>query len=437
MKIADKNIENLKKFAPFLEHTSLKGKLLIGFLIMIILSGMVALYFQITRGHIITGMRDNVVWGLYIVNFVFFMGIGLCGALIGAVLHLSNVSWKKPIIRMAELMAIFSLIIGPVFIVLCVGRLDKLHHLFLFARIQSPITWDVIAIVMEIIACLIFLYLGLIHNFATLRDYKSLKVPKWQKNMYRFMAINYEQTPRQEKNLNWAKNVMAVLIIPMAIIVFSVLAWIFGMTKQAGWNSTIFGPYFVIGAIFSGIAALILIMAISRKFYRLHEFITMKHFNVLGTALLIMAFFYAYFTFSEYFTKWYGAAKIDTILLDKLLDFSQYGWPVLYTNVIGIMVPMLLLGVPRWRSVTSVVISAIMVLTAFWVKVYIIMVPTLETPYLPIQDTRLEWISYSPTWVEIVLSLAGLATFCLFYIVSSKFVTLLPSSTDRSISIKT
>jgi len=431
MKIADKNIDNLKKFAPYLEHTSLKGKMFIGFLFLVVLSGVVALYFQIAKGHVITGMRDNVVWGLYIVNFVFFMGIGLCGALLGAILHLSHVSWRKPIIRLAELMAIFSLIIGPVFIILCVGRLDKLHHLFIFARIQSPITWDVIAIIMEIIGCLIFLYLGLIHNFAILRDYDGLQVPKWRKAMYRFMAINYEHTARQQKNLEWAKNVMAVLIIPMAIIVFSVLAWIFGMTKQAGWNSTIFGPYFVIGAIFSGIAALILIMATSRKFYKLHEFITMKHFNIAGTALLIMAFFYGYFTFSEYFTKWYGAATTDSFLISKLLDFSQYGWPFLYTNVIGILIPMIMLGIPRWRSVKTIVISALMVLTAFWIKVYLIIVPTLETPYLPIQDNRIEWIRYSPTWVEIVLSLAGLATFCLFYIISSKFVTLMPSSTDR------
>ena len=163
----------------------------------------------------------------------------------------------------------------------------------------------------------------------------------------------------------------------------------------------------------------------------------MKHFNIAGTALLVMAFFYAYFTFSEYFTKWYGAAKVDTVLIEKLLDFSQYGWPFLYTNVIGIMAPMLLLGIPRWRSVKTVVISAIMVLSAFWIKVYLIIVPTLETPHLPIQDTRLEWISYSPTWVEIVLSFAGLATFILFYIISSKFVTLLPSSTDKSLSNKT
>ena len=126
---------------------------------------------QIDKGHIVTGMRDNVVWGFYIVNFIFFMGLSYSGALISGVLHLFHTGWRKPVIRMAELITIISLIIGPFFIFFCIGRLDRLYFLFIHPRIQSPITWDVIAICTDLVGCFIYLYLSFIEDFAILRDY--------------------------------------------------------------------------------------------------------------------------------------------------------------------------------------------------------------------------------------------------------------------------
>src|SRR5690242_9153573 len=120
-----------------------------------------ALYLQIAKGHKVTGMRDNVVWGLYIANFIFFIGISYAGAVISGILHILKVEWRKPIIRIAEMITVIATIIGPVFILLCVGRFDRLHHLVLYPRLQSPITWDVLAISTYFTGSVIFLYLAL------------------------------------------------------------------------------------------------------------------------------------------------------------------------------------------------------------------------------------------------------------------------------------
>lgn len=427
MKIAEHNLKNLKKFAPFLESTSTNGWIWISSLVLIILFGFYAYGYQIYEGQIVTGMRDYVSWSLYKVNFIFFMGIGLAGALISSVLHLANPPWKKPIVRISELMAIISLIIGPVYILCDVGRVDKLHNVFIHARLSSPITWDVIAILMELIVCTVFLYLALIHNFAILRDYKELKVSRFRKWLYRFMAINYQHTPEQAKHIAWSQNVLAVLVIPMGVIVYSVIAWLFGMTKQAGWDSTIFGPYFVISAAFAGSAALIIVLAAFRRFFQLQDFITHRHFNIGANLLMVLAFFYGYLSFSEYFTKWYGYEEFNTELIEKLFDFSQYGGWFIYANFGAMLVPLILLGVRKWRTITSITFSAVVVVSAIWVKCYLIIIPTLETQHLPIQDSRPEWVHYSPSWVEIALTLSGFATLCLFLTLASKFVTILPS----------
>ena len=252
LKISNTGNEILNTFAPQMEKTSLREKIWIVFLLLIICSGLYALYLQITKGHAVTGMRDNVVWGIYIANFIFFIGISYAGAVISGLLHLLKVEWRKPIIRIAELITVIATIIGPLYILLCVGRLDRLHHLILFARLQSPITWDVLAISTYLVGGIIFLYLASIKDFAIYRDSTSLKVSRFKRRVFKFLAINYQNTPSQDRAIHVSMNLMAIMIIPMAIIVHSVLSWIFGMTLRPGWHSTIFGPYFVLAAIYSG-----------------------------------------------------------------------------------------------------------------------------------------------------------------------------------------
>ena len=416
----------LREFAPQIEHTGKYGKLWIGFLIVVICYGWFALYWQVSRGHIVTGMRDNVVWGVYIVNFIFFMGISYAGALISGTLHLFHAEWRKPIIRMAEFITIISLLIGPCFIMLCVGRLDRLPNLILFGRIQSPITWDVIAISTDIIGCILFLYLALLRDLGKMRDFKELKVPQWQKKMYKILALGYTGTPEQQLRLKKATDVMAGMVIAIAIIVYSVLAWIFSVTLQPGWHSTIFGPYFVIAAVYSGTGVLIVSMYFFRKVYHLEDHITLQHFVNVGVIMLVLGAFFGYFTFSEYLTKWYGSEKNDEQLIQVLL--KNYFNLFILSNYVGVLVPLIVVGFKKLRTINNITIAAGIVVIALWINRYLIVVPTLETPYLPIQDAREAWLHYSATWVEWALTAAGAAMFCLLFTIGSKLIPIVQVS---------
>lgn len=416
----------VKEFAPQIEKTSKTWWFFFVIFFGLALFGVYGLYTQIAEGHIVTGMRDNVVWGVYIVNFIFFMGVSYAGALISGVLHLFKSEWRKPIMRIGELLTVISLLIGPTFILFCIGRLDRLHFLMLHPRIQSPITWDVIAISTDIIGCFIFLYLSFIEDFAHLRDYEGLKLSPRRKKLYKALALGYTGTPEQKKILGRIRNVMAAMIIAIAIIVYSVLAWIFGVTLQPGWHSTIFGPYFVIAAVYSGAGVMIVLMYIFRKAYHLENYITKKHFVNVGTILLVIAAFYAYFTFSDYLTKWYGSVKMDKLLIDKL--FTNYYWLFILSNYGGVLIPLIVMGIPKFRTINSITIIAVIAVIGLWINRYLIVVPTLETPYLPIQDTRMDWIKYSSTWVEWALMLGGIGLFSCLFMLASKFVPIISIS---------
>ncbi len=421
---ADKKL--LKDLTPEIERTGTGWYITFAVLMGFFLLGIYGLIQQIDKGHIVTGMRDNVVWGFYIVNFIFFMGLSYSGALISGVLHLFHTGWRKPVIRLAELITVISLVIGPFFIFFCIGRLDRLYFLFIHPRIQSPITWDVIAISTDLIGCFIYLYLSFVEDFAILRDYEGLHVPAWKKKFYKVLSLGYNGSPKQKKLLSNARTIMSAMIIAIAIIVYSVLAWIFGVTLQPGWHSTIFGPYFVIAAVFSGTGLLIILMWIYRKIYHLEEYITKRHFVNVGVLLTVIAAFYGYFTFSDYLTKWYGSIKMDSILIDKL--FTEYYSLFIFANYIGILLPGIIIAFPKFRTIPNITVAAIIAVLALWVNRYIIVIPTLETPFLPIQDTRSEWIKYSPTWIEWSLTFAGVSIFAMLFMLISKIAPIISIS---------
>ncbi len=418
----------LKDFVPFLLTFNKAWYLKVALLSLFILFGLYALVIQVVDGHIVTGMRDNVVWGVYIINFIFFLGLSYAGALISCIFHLGRIQWGKPMIRMLEIMAVTSLIVAPIYIILCIGRPDRLFNLFFYARIQSPITWDVIAIATDLLLCVAYLYMTLIKDFAKLRDYKDQRMPAWRKKVYTFLAIGYTNTSEQEKQLNSALDIMAAIIIPTSIIAYSLLAWLFGMNLRPGWHSSILAPYFVLTAVYSGVCLLIIVMWIYRKSRYLQNYITNKHFNILGFVMVTLALFYGYFTFSDYITEWYNSQQVNTLRLNKLYDLGQYGWMFLFSTIMAAVFPLIIVGLPFFRSINSITITAFLVLIAIWVKTYLFIVPPLETPYIEIQDYRPEWVNYSATWVEWALTLAGVAFIILAYMIISKLVPIIPIS---------
>ncbi|MCF6356484.1 MAG: polysulfide reductase NrfD [Draconibacterium sp.] len=412
----------IDEFIPYIEKPNKQWWVTVAILVAIIGIGFVALVYQLMYGHIVTGMRDFVVWGVYIINFIFFLGLSYAGALIAGVFHLAGIQWGKPFHRILKIITVTTLIIGPVYILLCIGRPERIMNLFIYARIQSPITWDIIAITTDMFFCIAYLFFIHIEDFAKLRDYPNLKVANWRKKLYGWLAIGYKGTKEQRKLLRQALNIMAAIIIPTSIIAYSLLAWLFGMNLRPGWHNSIFAPSFVLTAIYSGVALLIVVIWVYRKANNLEKYFTDEHFNYLGFSLMILALFYGYFSFSEYITEWYNSQKTPSILLDKLWDFSDVGGLFLFSNIVAAILPVIIIGFAKFRSVNSITLTSALILVALWIKRYLIIVPTLETPYIPIQDSRMDWVHYSATWVEWALTLAGVAFFVLVFVLMSKFV---------------
>ncbi|MBT8206198.1 MAG: polysulfide reductase NrfD [Eudoraea sp.] len=425
MDIANRKKQLVKEFAPNIIHFGALSKFWIGLLLALILTGIVAFILQVVKGHEVTGMRDNVVWGIYIINFIFFVCLSYSGAFISGILHFLKTPLKNSVMRIVEIITVLSLIIGPIFILLCIGRLDRLHYLFIYPRIQSPITWDIIAILTDLVGCFIYLYMTFIPDFAILRD-NGQDQPLWRQKLYRFLAMNFEDTPEQRQRLNKLIRIMSVMIIVLAIVAYSVLAWIFSLTLQPGWNSTIFAPYFIVAGLYSGVGVIIIAMFLVRKYRKLDHYIRKIHFNAAGLVLLIISLLYGYFTFSEYFSRWFSHKIHDVNLLDTL--FSRYFWEFIFANYIGVLVPFFILFFKRFRTIKLITFASVVAILGLWMNRYLIVVPTLETPYIPIQDTRSEFINYSATWIEWALSLGGIATFVLFFMLIVKLVPVVPMS---------
>lgn len=426
MDIDRKKSELVKEFSPMLEKSSTLIKLWIGLLIAIIIVGLYAFYLQVKYGHEITGMRDNVVWGVYIINFIFFVGLSYSGAFISGILHFFSARWKYSVSRIVEIMTVLSLMIGPIFILLCIGRLDRLHFLFIYPRIQSPITWDIVAILTHLFGCFIYLLLTFIPDFAILRDHSSDETPTWRKKTYKFLAIDYQDTPSQREKLHKITQIMSTMIIAMAIVAYTVLAWIFSLTLQPGWNSTIFAPYFIIAGLYSGVSAIIIAMYIIRKYFKLEKYIRKIHFVGAGIVLLVISLLYGYFTFSEYFSRWFSPKASSHHLLETL--FGRYFWKFLFANYFCILVPIAILFFKKFRSIKLITIASVIAVVGLWMNRYLIVIPTLETPFIPIQDTRAEFVTYGATWVEWSLSLSGFAAFFLLFTLLIKFVPVIPLS---------
>lgn len=413
----------------FITRPNLAWILKIALLVAVICLGLYGMVRQFIDGHLITGMRDNVVWGVYIVDFVFMLGLSYAGALLAGIFHLGRVEWAKPLQRILKLITVFSLLLGPIYILLCLGRPERVLNLFLYPRIQSPIIWDVIAIFTDLIFCIVYMYFTYIKDFALIRDNAdALKLPEWRKNLYTKLAFGYRGTPDQTKLLNQALDIMAAIIIPTTIIAYSLLAWLFGMNLRVGWHSSILAPFFVLSAVYSGTALLIIIMWVYRKSQKLERSLNDEHFTYLGFGMLVLSLFFGYFYFSEYITDWYNMQKPFHLLWDKYFDFSRYGYPFVISIFAVAFLPTIIIGIRWFRSVNSIAATAFVSLIGLWVIKYLMIVPVLETPYLPMQDLREDWSNYTATWVEWSLTVTGIAGFILLFMLIAKLAPIMPIS---------
>jgi Ni/Fe-hydrogenase subunit HybB-like protein len=382
----------------------------VGLLSIPILWGALAYGVQFYQGLGVTGLHQPVSWGFYVTNFVFFIGISHAGTLISAILRLSKAEWRRPITRMAEVITCMVLFIGASQILIDLGRPDRLLNVILHGRYQSPLLWDATSISAYMTASLTYLYLPMIPDIAILRDRLGKR-----KLFYSVLALGWTGTERQQRVLNRAIAIMAVLVIPIAVSVHSVVSFVFSMTLQPMWHSTIFGPYFVVGAIFSGIAALIVAMIIFRKVYGLQYYLKPIHFRYLGQLLLVMSLLWFYFTFAEYLTGYYGAEPEELKVFWS--KFSGPFWPFFWGMVLcNFVVPLICLVRLGQRTIGKVLTASLFVVIGMWLERFIIVVPTLSFPRLPFQQGI-----YWPTWVEWGETAGSFGLFALFYLLFTKF----------------
>jgi Ni/Fe-hydrogenase subunit HybB-like protein len=302
-----------------------------------------------------TGLNQPVTWGFYITNFVFFIGISHAGTLISAILRLSKAEWRRPVTRMAEVITAIVLAIGAFHPLIDLGRPDRAINIFLTGRLQSPIVWDVTSISAYFTASTIYLYVPMIPDIAILRDRGTR--PQW---LYKLLAWGWQGTERQHKILERAINILMVMVIPIAVSVHTVISYIFSMTLQPMWHSTIFGPYFVVGAIFSGIAVLLLVMFAFRKVCGLEGYLKEIHFIYLGRLLLIMSLLWFYFTFCEYLTAYFAHEPHEMkVFFFKLSGpYAPLFWGMVVCNFV---VPVLTLSFKKTRSINGVFVGSIAV----------------------------------------------------------------------------
>jgi Ni/Fe-hydrogenase subunit HybB-like protein len=320
--------EDKKKLIDPIYHVDWRFWALIVVLVLAIGWGAWMYLRQLRIGMGETGMHRPVFWGVYMVNFVFFIGISHAGTLISAILRVTGAEWRRPITRIAETITAVALIVGTLQIIIDMGRPDRLINVILFGRLQSPILWDVVSVTAYLSGSLTYLYLPLIPDIAILRDNLSDDAPQWRRRLYTILAVGWRGNRSQWIRLERIIAVVAVLIIPIAISVHTIISWILAMTVQPGWHSTIFGPYFVVGAIFSGIGALFIAMTIVRKAGGLEEYITIRQYRNLGLIFIAMNAVWMYFTYSEHLTLAAGQEVHEfPVLASKLWqEFAPGFW---------------------------------------------------------------------------------------------------------------
>lgn len=364
-----------------------------------------AYFIQLRDGLGTTAMRDYVSWGIYISNFVFFVAVSLVGMLISAVLGLLNQNWIKPITRVAEIVALGFVMVAGLVIVNDMGRPDRLLNVFLYGRIQSPIVWDITVITTYVTISLLLFYLPLIPDLAFAK--KKLKnMPVWQYQLFNILSLGWIGTPEQYKILHKSIRILAIVIIPVAMAIHTVTSWLFAATLRPGWDTTIFGPYFVAGAFVAGSAAVVILMYILRVNYKLKDYFTDFHFDKMGKLLVLVSLVYLYFNLNEFLVPAYKMKGADAVHLHTLFTgkYAVLFWGV---QIFGMVIPIIMMLFKKFRSPGWLATLSVFVLIGAWLKRFIIVIPTLMHPFLPIQNVPDAFHQYFPTWIEVFVTLGS------------------------------
>jgi len=378
-------------------------------------------FYQLYYGIGAAGMNHPGVWGTYLASFIFWIGLSHSGTLLSCVLHLTNSSWRKAMYRSAEAMTLFSLVVAATYVFVHVGRPWFAHWTFpypnqweLWPNFRSPLLFDVMAIATYLTGSSIFIYMGSIPDFAAVRD----RTVGWRNTMYSLLSLGWRGTDTEWHRLHWAYTFLAVLIIPLAVSVHSIVSWDFAMSIVPGLHQTIFAPYFVVGAIYSGTAGIVTVMFVLRKYMGFEQYITKLHFDNLGKLLLVLSLLWTYINIIELFTGWYSGTSDEY----EQLSFKLFGFyaPLYWMMILFCAAAPLLMISKRFRtSFVPMLVLSIAINIGMYTERFLIVATSLARQYLP--DA---WGFYSPSLVEISIMVGSFAVFTTLFLV---FVKIFPS----------
>ncbi|MCH2336173.1 MAG: polysulfide reductase NrfD [Pseudomonadales bacterium] len=366
-------------------------------------------------------MNHPGVWGTYLASFIFWIGLSHSGTLLSCVLHITNSSWRKAMYRSAEAMTLFSLVVAAIMVMVHVGRPWFIHwaapypnQMEMWPNFRSPLLFDVMAITTYLTGSTIFIYMGSIPDFAAVRD----RTQGWRNTMYSLMSLGWRGTDTEWHRLHWAYTFLAVLIIPLAVSVHSIVSWDFAMSIVPALHQTIFAPYFVVGAIYSGTAGIVTVMFVLRKFMNFGQYITELHFDNLGKLLLVLSLLWTYINIVEVFTGFYSNASGEI----EALNYRLFGfYALLYWEMIAFcaIAPLLCAFKSFRTSFVPMLVLSIAINIGMYTERFLIVATSLSRQYLP--DA---WGLYTPSAVEISILLG---TFALFTTLFLLFVKVFPS----------
>jgi len=368
----------------------------------------------------ITGLNEPVMWGSLITTFVFFIGVSHSGTLVSAILFFTRSPLRAAIGRSAEAMTVFTILTAGLYPIVHIGRswlfffvLPYPNQRQLWMNFRSPLTWDVFAITSYVTVSMLFLYMGMLPDLALL----ARRVSGWRRPLYRVLTLGFAGTDGEWRIFEKAYPIFAGVVIPLAVSVHSVVSWDFAMTVMPGWHSAIFAPYFVAGAIFSGIAVAILLLSGLRRGYHLERYITPKHFDMLAKLLLAMSLVMTFVYATEFFMAFFRGSRVevDVFRWRATGTYAPVFWSVIAANSVA---PLALFWSKVRRSLPALVSIAALVTVGMWFERFLFIVTTLARNFI-----SQNWGNYAPTFKEALICLGGMGWFFMLFLL---FIKLFP-----------
>jgi len=376
---------------------------------------------QVWWGMGMAGKRVPQMWAMYITTFVFWIGIGHAGTLISAILYLFRARWRTSIYRAAEAMTIFAVMTAGLFPLIHAGRMWFAYFLmpypnqrYLWPNFRSPLVWDVFAISTYLSVSTVFFIVGLVPDIAALRDAST----GWRRRIFSMLALGWEGSDNQWRHYRRAYGLLAALATPLVLSVHSVVSWDFAMALVPGWHSTLFAPFFVDGAIFSGFAMVLVLGLPMRHFFKLHSYIQEKHLDAMGKLILVTGLVLTYFYICEIFTSLYSGEHIEKASLFWKVT-QNYAWALWTMYFCNCVAPLVLFSRRARTSPVALYIVSILVLIGMWFERFNIIVPSLGHDFYPYT-----WGIYYPSPTDTMIVIGSFAFFFLLFL---GFIKLMPS----------